>query len=280
MKTITIREMNMPALGFGTWQLKGDACREGIVEALEHGYRHIDTAQAYENEEEVGAGIKKSGVPRKDIFLTTKVWMSNVSHRDMDASVAESLCKLRVDSVDLLLIHWPVEDVPLEEQMEALADLKHSGKARHIGVSNFPVAWLERAQELCGGKLICNQVEYHPFISQEPVLDFLRTHGMCLTAYCPLARGKVLENDVLKRIAEKHEKQPSQIALRWLIDQDNVAAIPKAAKSEHMRSNFDIFDFELDGNDRREINRLQNQHMRLLDPDWAPQWDDAQKRAA
>ncbi len=280
MKYIELNDTRIPALGYGTWQLTGEECRTGVSEAIEYGYRHIDTAQAYENEKEVGAGIEQSSVPRHEIFLTTKVWMTNVSKSNMDASIAESLGRLKTDYVDLLLIHWPVDDVPLEEQIEALVELKRSGKARNIGVSNFPVALMEKAYELSGGEIVNNQVEYHPFLSQEPVLDFVRLHDMFLTAYSPLARGETIDSDVLSEIAEKYDKDPTQVSLRWLLDQDRVAAIPKAAKTEHMKSNFDIFDFDLEENDRARIDELRQQQKRLINPSWAPRWDNAKKDAA
>jgi 2,5-diketo-D-gluconate reductase B len=198
----------------------------------------------------------------------------------MDASVAESLSCLETDYLDLLLIHWPVDNVPLEEQIESLVALKESGKARAIGVSNFPVAMLEEAYRLSGRQIINSQVEYHPFISQKPVIDFVHSKNMFLTAYSPLARGKVLEDPVINEIAEKHGKSATQISLRWLLDQDGVAAIPKAAKTEHMESNFDIFDFELDDDDNSRLSELQKQQERLIDPSWAPRWDDAEKAAA
>ncbi len=281
MKYIEAGDLRVPALGYGTWQNTGESCRKAVAEALDYGYRHIDTAQAYENEEEVGAGISYSGVSRHEVFLTSKIWMSNLSRGKMDASVAESLGKLGTDYLDLVLIHWPAEDdSSLEEQMYNLVAIKESGKARNIGVSNFPVAWMKDACKYSGGQIVNNQVEYHPFISQKPVLEFVRSHDMFLTAYSPLARGKTLEDEVISETGEKHGKSPAQITLRWLLDQDRVAAIPKAAKSEHMKANFDIFDFELDDEDRRRIGELQKQHERLIDPSWAPRWDDAEKEAA
>jgi 2,5-diketo-D-gluconate reductase B len=277
MKYLEIGEAKIPALGLGTWQMEKEACREVVSAALECGYRHIDTAQAYENEDEIGDGIQDSRIPRSEIFITDKVWMSNVSAREMDASVAKSLRKLKCNYIDLLLLHWPVEEIPLEEQVDALMEVKESGKARYVGVSNYPVPMMQRAHELSKGQIINNQVEYHPFLPQKPVLEFVREHDMILTAYSPLARGEIFKSEVMKEIAAKYNKNPAQISLRWLIEQQGVAAIPKASGIEHLQTNIDIFDFELDEDDRRMIDQLQSQRRRLINPSWAPRWDDAEK---
>lgn len=272
---IDLENRKIPALGFGTWQLRGEACLNGVRRALDIGYRHIDTAQIYENEEHVGEAIVQSGVKRDDIFLTTKVWMGNLEGKLFRPSVEESLRKLKTDYVDLLLIHWPVAEVPFAEQVKSLRAVQEAGLARMIGLSNFTVPQMREVVEDLGLRVVNNQVEYHPFLSQKPVLDYLRAHDMFLTAYSPLARGKVREDGTLREIADKHGKNPGQIALRWLLQQERVAAIPKAASEENMRANFDIFDFTLDADEMHRISLLTRQSKRLINPEWAPHWDQA-----
>lgn len=273
---IDLNDRKIPALGFGTWQLKGPECETAVQKALETGYRHIDTAQIYENESEVGAALEGSGISRGDIFLTTKVWTTNLKEDAMRRSVEESLKKLRTDYVDLLLIHWPVTtEVPFESQMKSLNAVMDAGLAKMIGVSNFTVAQMKEARETHGARIVNNQVEYHPFLSQKPVLDYLRSHDMFLTAYSPLARGKVRDDKTLHDIGERHGKTPGQVTLRWLLQQERVCAIPKAAREEHMRQNFDIFDFTLTPEDMKKIDALSRPDGRLINPDWAPKWDKA-----
>lgn len=275
MKIITIQNKDIPALGFGTWKLSGDPCIAATELALEVGYRHIDTAQIYGNESEVGQAIQNSGIRRSDIFLTTKIWMENVSQDKMARSVDESLEKLQTDYVDLLLIHWPVSEVPLKEQAAALQAVQQPGKAGMIGVSNYPVAMMRTMLEDYGVAIANNQVEYHPFLSQKPVLDFTRSHDMWMTAYSPLARGGIVGNKTLMEIGQTYGKSAGQVTLRWLIQQDNVAAIPKAASEQNIRNNFNIFDFALTGAEMDAIFALARPDGRLVNPDWAPQWDKA-----
>lgn len=272
---ITTDDKNVPALGFGTWQLKGKECLTAVGKAIEIGYRHIDTAQIYENEAEVGEAIKSSGIERKEIFLTTKVWMNSVKEGALQASVMQSLQKLGTDYADLLLIHWPVKEVPFAEQMKALTQVQKEGKAKLIGVSNFTVAQMKEVVEKLGIRIVCNQVEYHPFLSQKPVLDYITAHDMFLTAYSPLARGKISEAKAVKKIAHKLGKTPGQVTLRWLLEQENVAAIPKAASEKHMRENFEIFDFSLTEEEMREIHAEARPDGRMISPAWAPAWDRA-----
>lgn len=272
---VDAQQKKIPALGYGTWQLKDADCINGVSKALEIGYRHIDTAQIYENESEVGAAIAQSGIARSDIFLTTKVWMSNLKYGDFQKSVDESLSKLKTDYVDLLLIHWPVTQVSFMDQFKALMEVQASGKAKKIGVSNFTVGQMAEVVEKIGASIVTNQVEYHPFLSQKPVLDFLRQHDMFLTAYSPLARGKVKDDAVLKEIAAKYGKNEGQVTLRWLLQQPNVVAIPKAASEKNIRDNFDIFDFSLSDDDMNRISALSRPNGRMVSPDWAPKWDQA-----
>lgn len=273
MQNLEVQGVKVPVLGYGTWKLEGAGCIEGVRTALGMGYRHIDTAQIYGNEAEVGQGIKTSGVPRDRIFLTTKVWMDKVRDGDLQRSVEDSLRKLQTDHVDLMLIHWPVKDVPLDEQMKALSQVKAEGKARLIGVSNFTVALMQEAREALGAPIANNQVEYHPFLSQKPVLDYIRTSDMFLTAYSPVARGKVLENQQLKDIGAKYGKSAAQVTLRWLVQQGSVAAIPKAAKAENAQANIEIFDFALTDAEMAEIFALGCPEGRMISPDWSPDWD-------
>ncbi|MDX1548013.1 MAG: aldo/keto reductase [Rhodothermales bacterium] len=267
----TIQGERVPALGLGTWRLDGDACREAVEHALDLGYRHIDTAQAYENEEPVGRGLAASPVGRGDVFLTTKIWLDNLGPEAVRASTEASLRRLGTDYVDLLLIHWPSDEVPLEETLDALVVLRDEGKTRHIGVSNFTPSLLRRA--LDHARLFCCQVEYHPFLAQDDLLALCRRHDLLLTAYSPLARGKVQEEDVLREIAEAHGKTPFQVTLRWHLQQDSVAAIPKASSAEHREANFDLFDFALSDAEMERIAGLA-EGRRLIDPDFAPAWED------
>ena len=275
MKTIRIHNKDIPVLGLGTWKLTGDGCVRATELALDIGYRHIDTAQIYENESAVGQAIQNSGIERRDIFLTTKVWMENVSKAKFAKSVDESLRKLKTDYIDLLLIHWPVFDVPLKEQVESLQAIQQSGKAHLIGVSNYPVAMMREVLDDSGVKIVNNQVEYQPFLSQKPVLDFARTHGMFITAYSPLARGAVVGNPVLKKIGEKYGKSEGQVTLRWLSQQPGVAAIPKAASEAHIRNNINVHDFTLSDEEMNAIFALARPDGRLINPDWSPLWDKA-----
>ncbi len=262
----------VPKLGFGTWLIKGTQCVKAVRMALDIGYRHIDTAQIYGNEGEVGSAIAKSGVGREDIFLVTKVWRDSLSAKEVVHSTEESLKKLKTDYVDLLLIHWPNIRVPVEETLSALQQMIAQQKTKHIGVSNFPVELLEISKKT-SPELICNQVEYHPFLDQRPLLKAMGKHNMFLTAYSPLARNKVFKNKTLQEIGEKYSKTAGQIVLRWLIEQKNIVAIPKAARKKHAESNFDIFDFQLNEPDRLILGSMHSQNQRLVNPEWAPDWD-------
>lgn len=271
-ETITkeIKGSNVPVLGFGTWQLNDKECEKAVSYALEVGYRHIDTAQAYGNEEFVGKAINSSGVDREEIFLTTKSHYQHLAADDLIQRFENSLTKLQTDYVDLLLIHWPAADgTPLEETLDAMIQLGAERKARHIGVSNFTPEQLREAEE--HAEIFCNQVEYHPFIDQSELLKIAKKKDMLFTAYSPLARGEITDNNDINVIAKKHGKTTSQITLRWLIQQPKIAAIPKSASNEHIEENFNIFDFKLDDDDMKRIND-QDKTMRIIDPDHAPDW--------
>ena len=270
-RTIQVRGIEVPKLGFGTFRLPGDDCREGVRDALEIGYRHIDTARGYENEREVGQGIADSGVPREEIWLTTKVPPDMAAADDVRSSAEDSLRRLDTEYVDLLLLHWPAPDVPLEETMAALAALREEGKARQIGVSNFPRNHLLRALE--HAPVFTDQVEYHPFLGQDALLEVGREHDVLITAYAPLAQGKVTRDPVLREIAEAHGCTPGQVALRWLLDQPGVAAIPKTATHERRVENIGVFDVSLSDEDRARIDALPKDQ-RDFDPGFAPDWND------
>lgn len=271
MHTTTIQEVEVPSLGYGTFQLSGDDCQRGVEQALSLGYRHLDTAQAYENEDRVGAAIERSDVDRAEVFLTTKLTGDNLPRDRVAAAVDESLEKLRTDYVDLLLIHWPNRETPVEESLAAMREVQETGKARHIGVSNFPPSHVESA--LDAATIFCNQVEYHPFLGQHRLRELAVERDFLLTAYSPLARGEVPEDETLNEIAEAHGATPSQVTLRWLIGQDHVAAIPKASSKERIEENLRALELELSEEDVRRIDRLERGE-RLIDPDFAPDWED------
>jgi 2,5-diketo-D-gluconate reductase B len=269
-ETIEVQGVRVPRLGLGTWLITGPDATEAVRDALEIGYRQIDTARAYENEREVGRGIADSGVPRDEIFLTTKVPHDEATADEVRRDAEQSLERLGVDRLDLLLLHWPSPDVPLEETLTAMTQVRDEGLTANIGVSNFPAGLLERAIELA--PIFCDQVEYHPFLDQSRLLELARASDVLVTAYSPLAHGKVPDDATLKRIGEAHGKTAGQVALRWLLDQDHVSPIPKASSHERRVENFDVFDFELTPEERAEIDALAKD-VRTADPPWAPDWD-------
>ena len=273
MKFFAVNDTQIPALGFGTFRMHGREAEEMVRTALDVGYRHIDTAESYSNEEAVGRAISASAVPRDEIFLTTKVWPDHFAADELPAAVNHSLQRLGVDYVDLLLLHWPNPGVPLEETIGALNAMQKAGKARLIGVSNFTVGLLDNAVSLTRIPLSINQVEYHPFLDQSALLEMVRDADMGLTAYSPLAKGKVADNDTLREIASGYGKTAAQVSLRWLIQQENVAAIPKASSQQHIKENFDIFDFELSDDEMSAIHNLSRPDGRIVNPaQLAPDW--------
>jgi diketogulonate reductase-like aldo/keto reductase len=272
MQVVSARGARIPALGFGTWQLQGGDCAERVAEALDLGYRHVDTAQAYENHERVGEGLRASGVGREEIFLTTKLWFENLRHDEVLSSAERSLKELGTDYVDLLLVHWPNEAVDLEETLGAMLELRDRGRVRHVGVSNFPPSWLEEAAE--DAPVVCDQVEYHPLLSQDRLLAAIRARDMALVAYSPLAHGRILDDPVLQEIARSHGRSAAQVALRWLVQQERVCAIPKASSREHVEENLRIFDFELGPEEMERLHALaERRHERVIDPEFAPEWE-------
>jgi diketogulonate reductase-like aldo/keto reductase len=268
-RILTARGVTVPRLGFGTWQITGEDCVDAVRNALDLGYRHIDTARAYGNEAEVGRGIAEAGLPREDFFVTTKVWMDDLAPGRVRASAEASLNDLNLDRVDLLLIHWPSEDVPLEDTLAAMTEVQQDGLTTLIGVSNFPPGLLYQALDYA--PIACNQVEFHPFLAQEELLDVAANHDLFLAAYSPLGHGKVPKDPTLQEIGEAHGKTAGQVALRWLLDQPRVAVLPKAATPERRQENLGVFDFELSDSEHRKIARLPKDQ-RETDPAWAPDW--------
>lgn len=236
-------------------ELRGRTCARIVEQALRLGYRHIDTAQIYENEREVGDGLRASGVRRNDVFVTTKVWTSHFKPKDLERSAKESLARLRLTEVDLLLLHWPNPQVPLLDTLGALARVRQAGLARHIGVSNFTVALIEEAVAACPEPLACDQVEYHPYLDQARVMEARARHGLALVAYSPIAKGRVRNDRALARIGDRYRKTGAQVCLRWLVQQ-TVSAIPRTSKLERLQENFNVFDFELSEEDMREISAM------------------------
>ena len=276
MHTVEANGASVPAIGFGTWTLKGEQARSLVEHALEVGYRHVDTAAMYDNEEAVGKGLKSSSVVRDDIFLTTKVWHSDLAAGDLQRSVESSLKRLGVDAVNLVLVHWPSKTIPLEETIVALNDVAARGLAQHIGVSNFTVPLLTQAVEISERSLVCNQVEYHPMLNQDLVLNACRSQGMALVSYCPLFRGgELFANDPVSSMAGKYNKTPAQVVLRWQVQQDSVIAIPRSTNAARIADNLDVFDFVLADEDMNALSDLASNNKRLCDFEFSPQWDTA-----
>jgi diketogulonate reductase-like aldo/keto reductase len=276
MNAVEANGARIPAIGLGTMTLKGDVCVGAVKTALQLGYRHIDTAERYGNEAEVGEGLaqglRAAGLKREDVFVTTKVYQDKLAPADFRRSFAESLEKLKLPWVDLLLIHWPNPAVPLPETLAALCGAKRDGRARHVGVANFTTALLQEAVKLASEPLVTNQIEVHPFLDQGKVLAACRHHGMAVTAYCPIARGKVPGNDTLERIGKTHGKSSSQVALRYLVEQ-GIVPIPRTATPDHLAANLAVFDFKLSDAEMAEIGKLKRPDGRVVNPPHAPKWD-------
>jgi 2,5-diketo-D-gluconate reductase B len=272
--SVAARGARIPLVGLGTWELRGRTCARVVEQALRLGYRHIDTAQLYENEREVGEGLRASGVKRDDVFMTTKIWPSHFAPRELERSARERLVQLRLNEVDLLLLHWPNPRIPLSETIGALCKVKRDGLARHIGVSNFTVALVEEALNETSESLVCNQFECHPFLDQSKLIAECRKRNMAIVAYSPLARGDARRNEVLARIGSAHKKTAVQICLRFLVQQD-IVVIPRTSKVERLSENAAIFDFALSNDEMRQIAALGSRDGRIVD--WAfsgrPKWD-------
>lgn len=250
---ISIKNTEVPAIGLGTWLLSGKECIETVRLALSIGYRHIDTAQIYGNENEIGAAIRDSGMGRDELFLVTKVATSNFRYGNVIRSTLDSLDKLKTDYVDLLLLHWPDSRVPLEESVGAMNRLVEDSRVRRTGLSNFPPSMVEHA--LGYGDIFCNQIEYHPYLSQDEPVAHAGRNGYLITAYCPLAKGQVADDKAIRGIGMKYDRTPAQVTLRWLYQQ-GVCAIPKSSSEKHLRENMDIFGFELTKEDMDIISSL------------------------
>jgi diketogulonate reductase-like aldo/keto reductase len=270
---LAARGAKMPAIGFGTMELPHRPA-ERVAAAIAAGYRHVDTARKYGTEEWVGEGIRASRITRNELFVTTKVTEENAREADFLRSAETSLKALGLDYVDLLLIHWPQPKVPFTETLGALAKAKRSGLTRHVGVSNFTLAMLEEAVHVCPEPLVTNQVEYHAYLPQDRMLAALKRHGMILTAYCPIARGKLLDDPIIGEIAKARGKTHAQICIRWLIQQPMVAAVPRALEVAHIREDLDVFDFSLSDGEMLQISALRKRNIRIADPpERAPEWD-------
>lgn len=253
-KLKTADDCSVPALGLGTWKLRGKECEKIVRKALEIGYRHIDTAIFYGNEKEVGNAIKDHS--RDELFVTTKVWKDKLHYRDFKRSTEGSLKRLDTDYLDLLLIHWPNPEVPLEETIKAMNELVEEGKVRHLGVSNFDRSQLKKARELSDEPIVNNQVKYHLGMDLTPMLNYCQKNDLFLTAYSPLGQGKILNNNELTDISARYGKSPGQIGLKWLVRQDNVLAIPKASSEDHLRENINLFGWGLEKGDIEKLDRI------------------------
>jgi 2,5-diketo-D-gluconate reductase B len=271
MQAVEAKGFKIAIVGLGTWALRGRECARLVEQAIHIGYRHIDTAQMYDNEREVGEGVRASG-KRSEVMVTTKVQPTLLTPRDLERSVKESLARLRLDVIDLLLIHWPNPRVPLAETLGAMAKMKREGYTRAIGVSNFTVALLDEAEKLTSEPLVCNQVECHPFLDQDKVIAACRKHGMAVVAYSPIARGQAKGDELLERIGKAHGKSAAQVCLRWLTQQ-GIAVIPRTAKIERLEENFAILDFDLSDAEMKEIAGLARRGGRIVDWTWSPKWD-------
>jgi 2,5-diketo-D-gluconate reductase B len=277
MNVVEANGARIPAIGLGTMTLKGDVCVAAVKTALELGYRHIDTAERYGNETEAGEGLaeglRSAGLKRDDVFVVTKVYHDKLKAADFERSLEQSLAKLKLPFVDLLLIHWPNAAVPLTETIAALCRTRRDGRAKHIGVANFTTGLLHEAVQLASEPLVTNQVEAHPFLDQSKVLAACRQYGLAVTAYCPISRGKVPGNPVLERIGKAHGKSAAQVALRYLVEQ-SIIPIPRTANPDHLAANLAVFDFTLSGAEVAEIGTLKQGDGRVVDPPHAPKWDN------
>ena len=263
----------MPMLGIGTWQNEDpEQCAESVRTALEMGYRHVDTAQAYGNEAAVGDGIAAADVPREDVFLATKVWNANHGHDDVISSTEESLEKLGVDSLDLLYVHWPSANYDPEDTLSAFAELRDRGLIDRIGVSNFDPHHLDRARDAVDEPIFANQVEMHPLFPQAELREYAADAGIELVGYSPLARGEVFDVDVIGDVAEKHGVSEAQVSLAW-VREKGVTAIPKATGRDHIADNWASLDVELDDEDVAAIDDIDRAE-RQVHPSFAPDsWD-------
>jgi diketogulonate reductase-like aldo/keto reductase len=271
MQVVEAKGFRIPIVGLGTWALRGRECARLTEQAIRIGYRHFDTAQMYDNEREVGEGVRASG-KRNEVMVTTKVQPTLLAPHDLERSVKESLARLRLDAIDLLLIHWPNPRVPLAETLGAMAKMKREGYTRQIGVSNFTVALLDTANKVTSEPLVCNQIECHPYLDQDKVIAACRKYGMAVVAYSPIARGAAKGDTLLARIGQAHGKSAAQVCLRWLTQQ-GIVVIPRTSKVERLEENFAILDFELSDAEMKEIAGLAGRGGRIVNWSWSPKWD-------
>lgn len=269
MQYQNIQGVEVPEIGMGTYKLHDKECTNAVRAALDIGYRHIDTAQMYQNERQIGEALNISNVGREELFLTTKIWHTSLAPDDVLQTTEQSLRNLDTGYVDLLLIHWPNEQHELEKTIESMLVLRDQGKALNIGVSNFPLSMLKEANDELRAPIFCEQIEFHPFIDQLDTLDYAIDNDIMLTAYAPLAQGKAAQDDTLIEIGKTHGKTASQIALRWLVEQENVVPIPKSSSREHLEENYNIFDFELSDEEFQRIDELEKSP-RLVNPSFSP----------
>ncbi len=272
MQIIEANGAKIPALGLGTWQLNGAVGARIVEQGLRLGYRHLDAALIYGNEREVGEGLRASSVKREDVFITTKVPHTELAPPALERAVKQSLANLRVSDVNLLLIHWPNPQIPLAETLGAMCKMKQAGYARHIGVSNFTVALVDEAVKLSSEPIATNQVEWHPYLDESKVKAACEKHGIAVTAYCPIARGRIGGDETLARIGKTHGKSAAQVSLRWLVQQ-NAVVIPRTSKVERLSENMAIFDFALSDAEMAEIGQLAKAGGRVVSVGWAPRWD-------
>src|SRR5580698_5032990 len=272
MEYLQTQGISMPRLGLGTFRMQSEVCRAAVESALGLGYRHIDTAEMYANEEAIGAAIAASGIAPKDLHITTKVWNENLAPDAIRRSFDASLKKLRLDHVDLYLVHWPAMNMKLPAMFETLLKLKQEGRTRAIGVANFNIALLKTVVEEIKAPIACNQIEYHVMLDQTPLRKYLAAKSIPLVAYCPVAQGRAATNPTLMAIGRKHGASAAQVALKWLLDQDGVAAIPKASRSESQKANLGALNVGLDDEDNQAIAALPK-NKRCVNPGFAPTWD-------
>ena len=272
MENLKAQGISLPRLGLGTFRMQGDICRAAVEGALGLGYRHIDTAEMYGNEDAIGAAIAASRLARKDLHVTTKVWHENLAPDSIRHAFDASLKKLKLDHVDLYLVHWPSRNMKLPAIFETLMKLKEEGRTRAIGVANFNLAMLKAVVEEIKAPIACNQIEYHVMLDQTPVRKYLNAKSIPLVAYCPLAQGRAASDETLTAIGRKHNASAAQVALKWLLDQDGVAAIPKASRAESQQANLDALKVKLDEADRKAIAALPKDK-RCVNPGFAPEWD-------
>lgn len=265
----------IPSIGLGTWTLKDEAGSLAVAHAIASGYRHIDTARMYDNETAVGEGIRASKLARHELFVTTKVWHTDLAPDDLQRSAEGSLKRLGLDYVDLLLIHWPNPAIPLKGTIEALCEMKARGVTRHVGVSNFPSALLFDAIALASEPLVANQVEYHPHLDQSKLIAACKKHGVAFVSYCPLGRGAVggvIDEPVVQAMAKRLKRTPAQVVLRWHVQQ-GLVAIPRSQNHQRIAENVKVYDFDLSADDMAALSKLAKPDGRVVNLAHAPKWD-------